>query len=178
MSWISFNELFCFQKPLSREFRTAPNQPVVREAVFKDDDGYSFQYSGPLQEDTEAVVQRNWQAIRTYALRRKHTRVYNIKIENNDLNEAVSGENAMNIFYEQSNKFRVNVSVGCILVQNSTGSLRYVHPSANQDRIFTNPKLIQTASDYSEFLQSILDEDIIENSLRARPDTLCKSSKV
>lgn len=75
------------------------------------------------------------------------------------------------MFEEQNLKFKINASLGCVLMHNANERMRYFHPSANQDRLFDIPKLVETKDDFDCFVQDVLDLDLIESSLRNRPDT-------
>lgn len=139
--------------------------------TFTERDDYDFQYSGPESEQTQQIVQNNWSSIRTSATRRQRTKIYNVTIYNNDIASALRSENIASIFEEQPVKFKVNASIGCVLMHNTTKRMRFFHPSANMDRLFPSPKLIERKDDFDAFIQNVLDLDLVESSLRSRPDT-------
>ena len=131
----------------------------------------TFVYRGAHEEKTKNVIQKNWSAIHTYRKKWKFSSLYNITIRDNDVSSSLRNFDLKRILNEQINKFKVNVSIGSILINNEDESLRYFHPSAGKDRLFEKPVLITNAEDFDTFVDKLLAVDLVEYSTRSRPDT-------
>lgn len=77
----------------------------------------------------------------------------------------------MNIFTEQNTKHKINLAMGLILIQNTTGQLRYWHSSENKDRLFEDPVLIENRDNFIAFTDKLQDINFIERATQTRPDT-------
>ena len=131
----------------------------------------TFVYRGAHEEKTKNVIQKNWSAIHTYRKKWKFSSLYNVTIRDNDVSSSLRNFDLKRILNEQINKFKVNVSIGSILINNEDESLRYFHPSAGKDRLFEKPVLITNAEDFDTFVDKLLAVDLVEYSTRSRPDT-------
>ena len=123
------------------------------------------------EAETNEIYRKNWGAIKTYSLIRKWSKIYNVYIRNNNIIEALKSENVKRIFLDQRYKFKINASLGFILINNTHDSLRYFHPSPNKDRLLETPMLIENLEDFQKLIAQLMDKDFIENATKSRPDT-------
>lgn len=128
-------------------------------------------YAGIYDSDTVALIRKNWTAIRTFMWNHKLSKVYNLRIVNNSLSSTLESSNISSIFLDQTLKFKINAAIGSILVSHVNEKLRYWHASANHDKLFDQPQLIETRDDYEEFINNLSSKDFIESAARHRPDT-------
>ena len=76
------------------------------------------------------------------------------------------------LFEEQTNAFKVNVSFGFILKQKATSRLRYYHSSNNCcGRYLEEPSLITNRDDFESFLERIRESDILQWAISQRPNS-------
>ena len=142
------------------------------EKVFPNETDYHPDtYIGMLREKTTELIKKRWSAIRTFAIYRKFSNVYNIRIINNHVTEALKQPEVNMILQEQKTKFKIQTSIGFILLNNKTQDMRYWHPSVGHDRLFDRPLVIENQHDFSSFIQSIKNKDFIEAATASRKDT-------
>ena len=67
-------------------------------------------------------------------------------------------------------RMKVNVAFGFILKNRSTDELKFFHPS-NNTMLFTTPKLLETVTDFKNFLDDIERQDAFEYARVQRPST-------
>ena len=67
-------------------------------------------------------------------------------------------------------KFKVNVAFGFILKDRTTDELKFFHPS-NNTMLFTLPRLLETPSDYRQFVEDIEQQDAFDYARLHRPST-------
>ena len=134
-------------------------------------DSTEFQpyYEGPNKKATNKILQTNWSAVRTFAMYRQYSTIYNMKVINNNISDATKTMDT--IYKEQTTKFKIQASIGFVLYNNVSKALRYWHASCGQDKLFNTPILIENASDYEEFLENLRNKDFIGNATKARPNT-------
>ena len=104
-------------------------------------------------------MQRNWTAIRSFALYRKYSKVYNLRVKANNAQKTLQSLNVESIFKEQTAKFKVQASLGYILYNNSNKSMRY------------EPMLIENQEDYNSFIDQLSEKDFVKNATKNRPNT-------
>ena len=151
---------------------SAPHRVSVDATqLFTDESNEPEQFVGQHQDDTNKLLKKNWSAIKTFSLIRKYSRLYNIRVKENNIVKTLADSNIMAIFTNQIHKFKVNISLGFILVNNTNDTLRYFHASGNKDRLFDRPVLIENSVEFKEFIAQISDKDFIEHATRSRPDT-------
>jgi len=138
---------------------------------FVDEEDSPIPYDGPKEKETNSLLIKNWSAIKSYALVRRYTKIYNIRVENNNISDTIGGNNMLKLYQDQKMKFKVNASLGFILINNTEQKLRYYHASANKDRLLNKPVLIETLADFREFIDQLTDKDFIEYATQNRPDT-------
>ena len=64
----------------------------------------------------------------------------------------------------------INVAFGFILKDRTTDELKFFHPS-NNTMLFTLPRLLETPSDYRQFVEDIEQQDAFEYARLHRPST-------
>ena len=128
-------------------------------------------YDGIYDSKTRDLIKRNWSAIRTYRRQRKFTSLYNLTIRDNNIVSSLKDFDMKRVLNDQAHKFKINVSVGSILINNEDKTMRYFHSSAGKDRLFEKPVLITNKEDFERFIDRLLAEDLVEYSTRTRPDT-------
>ena len=158
-------------KPANTTVTAANAIPNDRITSFVNDTDEPTTYIGIKADETNTLYRNNWSAIKSYAMIRRFTKIYNLRILNNDIAAALHQPNVRRIFEEQKVKFKINTSLDFILINNTEQKLRYYHASSNKDRLFHNPILIESLEDYTNFINKIIDKDFIEHMTRNRPDT-------
>ena len=140
-------------------------------SVFGEDKSKGFSYYGPFEDETLALVHKHLTAIQTYRNKRNVSSIYNIMIRDNNIVQTLQNFDTQSILRDQSNKFKINASVGSILINNSDETMRYFHGSLGADRLFHSPKTIESRADFISFFNEVCSEDFVEFVTRARPDT-------
>ena len=128
-------------------------------------------YDGIYRDKTLNLIKDRWRAIRTFALYRRYSNVYNIRVTNNDITAALMKPKVDAILQEQRTKFKIQAAIGFILFNNKTKELRYWHASVGHDRLFDTPVLIENDEDFRQFMQKLLDKNFIEAATASRKDT-------
>ena len=72
------------------------------------------------------------------------------------------------IMHNRKNRFKINYAVGYVLRNIETGEFRYFHPS-NNGLLLNTALLISSREELVNFLNSITEEDFLDNVFR--PDT-------
>ena len=154
--------------------------PATQPVITNDDEAGDFylqegqrplHYTGTHEEKTRELINKNWSAIRSYRKKWKFSNLYNVVVRNNNVASSLLDFDMRRILDDQANKFKINVSIGAILINNEDETMRYFHPSAGKDRLFDQPILITNREDYDAFVDKLLAEDLVEYSTRSRPDT-------
>lgn len=128
-------------------------------------------FEGPYAEETMKVIENNWSAIKTYHIKRKTSRIYNIIIRDSNIVQTLKNFDTTSILNDQINKFKVNASVGSVLLNNTDQTMRYFHATLGEDRLFHHPKVIESQIDFKQFLEEVCSEDMIKFVTRNRPDS-------
>ena len=116
------------------------------------------------------AVRENWGSIRTYVAQGPVQTRYNHRLTTMDTRELQ--EPLRQLFKEQTNAFKVNVSFGFILKQKATSRLRYYHSSNNCcGRYLEEPSLITNRDDFESFLERIRESDILQWAVAQRPNS-------
>ena len=84
------------------------------------------------------------------------------KVTNNSIVDTLQQDNVMNMFKEQRFKFKIIVSLRCILYNNNENQLKYWHASPGVDTVFEKPKLISDRKDVESFIETFSNQDFIE----------------
>ena len=128
------------------------------------------QLDDELSSDLQDAVRDNWGSIRTYVAQGPVQTRYNHRLTTMDTRELQ--EPLRQLFEEQTNAFKVNVSFGFILKQKATSRLRYYHSSNNCcGRYLEEPSLITNRDDFESFLERIRESDILQWAVAQRPNS-------
>ena len=128
------------------------------------------QLDDELSSDLQDAVRDNWGSIRTYVAQGPVQTRYNHRLTTMDTRELQ--EPLRQLFEEQTNAFKVNVSFGFILKQKATSRLRYYHSSNNGcGRYLEEPSLITNRDDFESFLERIRESDILQWAVAQRPNS-------
>ena len=84
------------------------------------------------------------------------------KVTNNSIVDTLQQDNVMNMFKEQRFKFKIIVSLRCILYNNNENQLKYWQASPGVDTVFEKPKLISDRKDVESFIETFSNQDFIE----------------
>lgn len=128
---------FCFQSDKVQHSIPPANGLVVRHNS-SDDEFYQKEsesrltYKGIHEENTTDLVDKNWSAIKTYKKRGRFTCVYNVTIRNNNIVSSLKKFDMKRILNDQIHKFKINVAIGSILINQESEILRYFHAFPNQ----------------------------------------------
>ena len=99
---------------------------------------------------------RSWSTIKTSIKQGRLKDVYHFHILTNDNGEIL--RKAEEVVAKYNEKFKVNVAFGFILKDRTTAELKFFHPS-NNTMLFTLPRLLETPSDYRQFVEDIEQQD-------------------
>ena len=116
------------------------------------------------------VYSEYYSAIRSY--RHDHGRIqqiYNRELTSEDSRDLEPELWA--IFNLQKNAFKVNFSYGFILRNIETGELRYYHASQNNTRLLDVSRLIRNEEDFTEVLEELRENDVLEFVRQQRENT-------
>ncbi|KAK3725754.1 hypothetical protein QZH41_001058 [Actinostola sp. cb2023] len=116
------------------------------------------------------VVREHWRGIRTRQSRRNRIQDwYNFRLESYERH--VFQQILFQILADQSTVFRLNLSFGFVLRNTETGNLQYYHASANNNRVFDQPFLMNNANDLQQIIDAIHNLDITEWVKQQRPNS-------
>ena len=77
-----------------------------------------------------------------------------------------------NVFQEQTNAFKINLSYAFVLRNKNTDRYRYYHASCNCcGRYLDEPSLVVNSKDFDEFLVRIREADVLQWAINQRPDS-------
>ena len=114
------------------------------------------------------IYKGSWSTIKTSIKHGRLKDVYHFPILTNDNGEILrKGEEVVAKYNE---KFKVNVAFGFILKDRTTDELKFFHLS-NNTMLFTLPRLLETPSDYRQFVEDIEQQDAFEYARLHRPST-------
>ena len=122
-------------------------------------DSVEVNYSGPFAKDTKELIKRNWSAIKSFKITNRYSKVYNLRIKQNDIVNTLQCSNLLSIFDEQNLKFKCNASIGFILINQDNQTLRYWHASVGQDKLFDSPYLIESKNGFDSMLADLSSKD-------------------
>ena len=130
-----------------------------------------------VSDDLQRVVRKHWSSIRT---RISHGRIqsrYNIRME--DVNTMYMEDTLRRIFWDQTKRFKINMSYAFILRNKVTGEYRYFHSSNNCcGRYLEEPCLITSRDDFDQFLKDVQQRDVLEWTQKQRPGSAWVSQLV
>ena len=115
-------------------------------------------------------IKKYWSSIRSFIRNNKVQSIFNFYY-NKDLKELI--EKILEIILkQQKTRFKINYSLAYILKNIETEELRYFHASYNNHLMLKTALLISNRQELLDFLNSIAEENFIENI--TRPDTKWK----
>ena len=114
------------------------------------------------------IYKGSWSTIKTSIKQGCLKDVYHFPILTNDNGEIF--RKAEEVVAKYNEKFKVNVAFGFILKDRTTAELKFFHPS-NNTMLFTLPRLLETPSDYRQFVEDIEQQDAFEFARLHRPLT-------
>ena len=98
--------------------------------------------------------------------------IHNFNIANNDLLSFMNSNTLSDLFNRQQNSFAINISIGFILFNNTTGEFRYFHTSQNGiGRMFERPVHVTDRESFDIFLERVQNRDFLEHASRSKPDS-------
>ena len=118
--------------------------------------------------DYQDIYKRSWNTIKTSVKQGRLKDVYHFPILTNDNGEIL--RKAEEVVAKYNEKFKVNVAFGFILKERTTDELKFFRPS-NNTMLFTLPRLLETPSDYRQFVEDIEQRDAFEYARLHRPST-------
>lgn len=146
-------------------------EPKIEHKFVHDTREYNTRYTGLHKNKTIEVLKKHWSAIRSFAMYRKYSKVYNLRVIDNNIHATLNGINMKNIFYDQRFKFKVQASLGYILYDNTNKKMRYWHASSGNDKLLDEPILIEGENDYNNFVSKLGNKDFLQHATKSRPNT-------
>lgn len=128
-----------------------------------------------IPEEYRGIYRRNWRTIKPSVKHGRLRDMYHFPLLNTG-NDAIL-EKAEETIGKYNGKLKVNVAFGFILKDRLTDDLKFYHPS-NNTMVFTNPRLLETPSDYRRFVEEIEEEDAFEYARQHRPSTKWKVERI
>ena len=148
---------------------TTPHHPLVTDADPIDPPA-RLPFADNLSTELLDVVRAHWSTIRTRVTRGPLQCRYDYRLTT--LDTTVLETPLKNVFQEQTNAFKINLSYGFILRNKNTGQYKYYHPSCNCcGRYLDEPSLITNSKDFDKFLERIRETDVLQSSINQRPDS-------
>ena len=148
---------------------TTPHHPLVTDADPIDPPA-RLPFADNLSTELLDVVRAQWSTIRTRVTRGSLQCRYDYRLTT--LDTTVLETPLKNVFQEQTNAFKINLSYGFILRNKNTGQYKYYHPSCNCcGRYLDDPSLITNSKDFDTFLERIRETDVLQWAINQRPDS-------
>ena len=148
---------------------TTPNHPLVTDADPIDPPA-RLPFADNLSSELLDVVRAHWSTIRTRVTRGPLQCRYDYRVTT--LDTTVLEPSLRNVFQEQTNAFKINLSYGFVLRNKNTGQYKYYHPSCNCcGRYLDEPSLITNSKDFDTFLERIRETDVLQWAINQRPDS-------
>ena len=121
-----------------------------------------------IPEEYRKIYQQSWNTIKTSVKQGRLKDVYHFPLLSTSNNEILV--KAQEVVARYNEKFKANVAFGFILRDRTADDLKFFHPS-NNTMMFQHPRLIQTPSDYRQFIEDIDRQDAFEYARLHRPST-------
>ena len=148
---------------------TTPNHPLVTDADPIDPPA-RLPFADNLSPELLDVVRAHWSTIRTRVTRGPLQCRYDYRLTT--LDTTVLEPSLRNVFQEQTNAFKINLSYGFVLRNKNTGQYKYYHPSCNCcGRYLDEPSLVTNSKDFDKFLERIRETDVLQWAINQRPDS-------
>ena len=127
-------------------------------------------FADNLSTELLDVVRAHWSTVRTRVTRGPLQCMYDYRLTT--LDTTVLETPLKNMFQEQTNAFKINLSYGFILRNKNTGRYKYYHSSCNCcGRYLDEPSLITNSKDFDDFLERIRETDVLQWAINQRPDS-------
>ena len=148
---------------------TTPHHPLVT-----DEDPIDPPARLPIADNLSTelldVVRAHWSTVRTRVTRGPLQCRYDYRLTT--LDTTVLETPLKNMFQEQTNAFKINLSYGFVLRNKNTGQYKYYHSSCNCcGRYLDEPSLITNSKDFDDFLERIRETDVLQWAINQRPDS-------
>ena len=106
------------------------------------------------------LYHNNYSAIHNYERIYPNLAIHNYNIANNDLLSFMNSNTLSDLFNRQQNSFAINISIGFIPFNNTTGEFRYFHTSQNGiGRMFERPVHVTNRESFDIFLERVQNRD-------------------
>jgi len=130
-----------------------------------------------LPKDQKEIYEEHWNAIKTHKrpgkLQSTYTMMWSVKSDEPDWDSDL-----MSLFYEQNRRFKINYSHSFLLKDKESGQLSFFHASQNNNLATENPHLINSKSEFVEFLNELNDKDILQHVQKERPNSKSQVAKI
>ena len=127
-------------------------------------------FADNLSTELFDVVRAHWSTVRTRVTRGPLQCRYDYRLTT--LDTTLLEMPLKNMFQEQTNAFKINLSYGFILRNKNTGQYKYYHSSCNCcGRYLDEPSLITNSKDFDDFLERIRETDVLQWAINQRPDS-------
>ena len=148
---------------------TTPHHPLVTDEDPIDPPA-RLPFADNLSTELLDVVRAHWLTVRTRVTRGPLQCRYDYRLTT--LDTTVLETPLKNMFQEQTNAFKINLSYGFILRNKNTGQYKYYHSSCNCcERYLDEPSLITNSKDFDDFLERIRETDVLQWAINQRPDS-------
>ena len=148
---------------------TTPHHPLVTDEDPIDPPA-RLPFADNLSTELLDVVRAHWSTVRTRVTRGPLQCRYDYRLTT--LDTTVLETPLKNMFQEQTNAFKINLTYGFILRNKNTGQYKYYHSSCNCcGRYLDEPSLITNSKDFDDFLERIRETDVLQWAINQRPDS-------
>ena len=115
----------------------------------------------------QEIYRRHWNTIKTSVKKGAIRDVYHFPLVNYSQQEIISH---LTTIRAATRRFKINVTFGFILKDKATEELRFFHPS-NNTLLFETPMLITNGNDFTDLLERVERQDVLEYARHQRPST-------
>ena len=148
---------------------TTPHHPLVTHENPIDPPA-RLPFADNLSTELLDVVRAHWSTVRTRVTRGPLQCRYDYRLTT--LDTTVLETPLKNMFQEQTNAFKINLSYGFVLMNKNTGRYKYYHSSCKCcGRYLDEPSLITNSKDFDDFLERIRETDVLQWAINQRPDS-------
>ena len=148
---------------------TTPHHPLVTDEDPIDSPA-RLPFADNLSTELLDVVRAHWSTLRTRVTRGPLQCRYDYRLTT--LDTTVLETPLKNMFQEQTNAFKINLSYRFVLRNKNTGQYKYYHPSCNCcGRYLDERSLITNSKDFDDFLKRIRETDVLQWAINQRPDS-------
>ena len=122
-----------------------------------------------IPDEFKEIYRRHFKTIQTRVTRGRIKYIYHFLMTEQYSSQLVERYLSV-IRQEHENGCKLNAAFGYILQNIETGELKFFHPS-NNTMLFEIPKLIKSQEDYTQLLDDLEKQDVVEYSNTQRPST-------